>query len=617
MALKKVALLFVAASLSACASTAPKVNLEPIAMKEGALTEVLADKTTQRLNDPYVRGGLLALERGQYAPASAHFNQALKFDPANAQLHFLNGLTYHLMAAAGDASKYDMAKVGYNLAIQYDSGHYWAAYLRGHISLTERHWDEAQEAFAYALMFKPKNVTILKALASASYYAQDIETALSSIEKAIELAPNDAAALYEAVMVRAAAGDNAGALDALERYEAAAGDKGEFRAEYLTGRMRDWQNFHQRQPLFQKASGFSTSDIFGSSDTKQGLSYKAKKSKKGGKDAKKEPLPTKMALVDVIIIRSEERNATGKGVNLLSGLSTTLSGTLFSLSDSGTSAYANNPTTITKTRTKTWTMAPSFGISASYSLNIFNDNYDKNEVLARPTLVGLDGKQSEFFSGAVWHVEVQGAAGSEGSIMEVPVGIKLAVTPQFINEDTVELNVQAARAFVEGRSANAGFNNFAQVSKTMVSANVTMKFGDTLVLSGLSEKETEKLRDGVPILQDIPGVQYLFSRQDTLDYTKSVLVLLTPRKPRYTWEDGTEKIVQGERPPEKEKPNLMELKGRPDWFRPASNLDSVFFHLKDGEYFKEFRTGDVSVERWNTPGRLERMIERSVEFLYF
>jgi len=257
-------------------------------------------------------------------------------------------------------------------------------------------------------------------------------------------------------------------------------------------------------------------------------------------------------------------------------------------------------------------------IRTTYSMNIFNDVNDRNEVLARPTLISLDGKKSEFFSGAIWHIALAGAAGSEGSVTDIPVGIKLDVTPKFLNNDAVELNVSAARAFVEGQSSNTSFANFAQTSKTLVTANVALKFGQTLVLSGLSEKETEVVRDGVPLLQDIPIVQYLFSNEATLDFTKSVLILLTPREARYTFEDGTDKIdkaVTSDKGSKQE--NLKELQNRDDWFRPASTVDSVLYHLRNGKFFKEFRSGDVKMEKWDYPGRLERMIQRTIQFIYY
>jgi type II secretory pathway component GspD/PulD (secretin) len=215
-------------------------------------------------------------------------------------------------------------------------------------------------------------------------------------------------------------------------------------------------------------------------------------------------------------------------------------------------------------------------------------------------------------------VELTGSAGSQGAVQSVPVGVKLEVTPKFFTAHEVELKVTAARAFIEGRSSDAGFNNFTQTTKNLVTANVTMKFGDTLVLSGLSEKETENLRDGVPLLQDLPGIQYLFSSENTLNYTKSIVVLLTPRKPRYTYEDGTEKIdLANPADSNVDQTHLHELKKGTLWHKPAANLDAVFWHLKNGKFFKEFRSGDVRLEKWNYPHRLQRMTERAVQFLYY
>ena len=116
------------------------------------------------------------------------------------------------------------------------------------------------------------------------------------------------------------------------------------------------------------------------------------------------------------------------------------------------------------------------------------------------------------------------------------------------------------------------------------------------MISGLSEKEKEQLNDGVPFLQDIPVIQYLFSQENTADFMKSVIILITPRKANYTHEDGSPKADRSSPPDAAAKqPNLAELKERPGWFKPAPNLDAVYHHLKDVNLFKEFRTGDVKL----------------------
>ena len=484
----------VAALLTACATTEARHPPGPLAGSN--LTGMLDAKKTERLGDPFIRAGLQALQDGDYVAAQAGFNRALKFDPTNSHLHFLNALTYHLRTAAGDNSQKEYAAIGYRLALQYDSANYWAAYQLGHINFNDQRYREAQDAFAYALLFAPEEPVLLKALATASYYAQDLETAAGAIGKAEKLAPSDPQALRLAALVNAAGKNFDKADDYLGRYRERAENVGLNQAGYVARRIGDWRGFHARNASLQLAQ--STSDILGDTDTSTGLSAPSGgdsgNGDSGGGDSDsssaKKKGPAQMTMVDVVIIRSEERRATDKGLNLLSGLSATLGGTTFAFTSTRTANDLNTDTLV-----NSFAYAPTLSVSATYSLNIFNDTNDYNEILARPSLVALDGKKSEFFTGAVFHVEIQGAAGSEGSVEDVPVGIKLDVTPKFLGKDTVELEVSAARAFIEGRSANASFNNFAQITKTIVTANVVMKFGSTLVISGLSEKETEKIND--------------------------------------------------------------------------------------------------------------------------
>jgi len=597
-------------ALGACATAQTEIPANPLA--GSGLVNAVKGESPPGLAGPFVRHALKNLESGDYVAAQKGFNHALKFNPTNAHLHFLNGLTYHLRAAAGDDSQLPFAGIGYRLALQYDPGNYWAAFQLGHIKFGEQNYREAQEAFAYALLFDPDNPLILKALGVASYYAQDLRSALSALRKAETLAPANAGIMYDLGLINAALGrfDRARGYQTLYGLSKPAGaNRG---AARLAARITDWKRFHERGDGIILAQ--SATDILGTEETTPGVSPPASgdsAATDSGQASSK--FPTRMTLVDVIIIRSEERRATDKGVNLLSGLSATLGGTTFTFTDTRTVNFA-----AANTRTTSFTYSPTLSLAATYSLNIFNDNNDHNEVLARPSLIALDGMKSEFFTGAVLHVELTGAAGSLGSVQEVPIGIKLEVTPRFLDDSTVQLSVNAARAFIEGRSAQIGFNNFTQITKTTVTANATMKFGDTIIISGLSERETERLDDGVPILRDIPGVQYLFSHQDTLDMTKSVVILMTPRKPRYAHEDGSPKVDRSA-PPDSgtEQPNLKELTSRPDWFKPAPNLDAVFQHLKDGRMFKEFRSGDVRLETWAEPYGLKQRILRAIEFLYY
>lgn len=598
--------------VAGCAANDPAKPTLSRPLEGRNLIALLGDAGATQLSGPFVRAGLAALEGGDYIAAQDSFNRALKFDPTRSQLHFLNGLTYHLRAAAGDSSQLPYAAIGYRLALQYDAANYWAAYQLGHINFNDQLYRQAQDAFAYGLLFAPEEPALWKALATASYYAQDLKTAIEAVSRATELAPADAETLRLAALVSAAASRFDAAEGFLARYRAGEGSGAVQRAKYVARRLDDWRRFHAQNGgvVLAQASEPVTSDVFGADVGTSGVAADAA-SDKNATEPEAEG-SDRMVLVDVVIIRSEERRATNKGVNLLNGLAATLGGNI-SFSDTRTiNRGAAN------TRETVFTYAPTLSLAADYSLNIFNDNNDRNEILARPSLVALDGQPSDFFTGAVFYVEMPGGANVDGTILDVPVGIKLSVTPHFTGDKTVKLDVEAARAFIEGQTGLVNFNNFAQVTKTLVTANVAMEFGDTLVISGLSEKETQNLQNGVPLLQSIPIVQYLFSNQNTLDYTKSVLILLTPREPRYTYEDGSAKVDMTS-PPDAAvaQPNLDELKNKPDWFRPAPNLDAVFHHLKDHRLYKEFRTGDVRLEHWDEPDGLYRQLSQAVEFLYY
>lgn len=587
------------ASVGTSAQSGTQAELENISMFEESAA-------VDRLYTPYVKAGVSALQKGDYIKASGEFSHALKFDPKNADLHFLNALSYHMRAEAGDSGQYDMAKVGYELALSYDASNYQAAFQLGQINYGEQAYPEAQDAFAYALLYDSDNPTYLEALAVASYYAQDLETAVNAIDRARELDPQNSHILDTSILIESAAGNADGARMMFADYRESGAAVRPSRVNYLEKRISDWQEFHADSPMLLAQN--STSDVLGNADaavTAPAASTSSSSTTTTSTSTSATPTArsNRMVMVDVVIIRSEEINTTNKGLNLLGGLSSTLSGSLYNLSDTRTEI-----TGAAQTDREVRTIAPSFAIKADYSLNIFNDAYDHNEVLARPTLIAEDGLKSEFFSGASFHVELGGAAGSLGAVQEVPIGIKLDVTPRFVDDNTIQMNVSAAREFVEGRASQVGFNNFTQISKTLVNANVTMQFGDTLILSGLSERETDEQNSGVPILKDLPGIQYAFSNENTLDYTKSVVIMMTPRRPQYTNEEGTNEVDQG---------NLADLKANDEYFNPGSNMDAVFHNLGEYRFFREFRASDVTMEHWTTPSSIARMIDNSIRFLWY
>ncbi len=576
-----------------------------VSLNTPALKALAADPAARK----EVVEAMRLLRAGAFEQAGKVCEAGLKRDPSDSQLHFLNALSYHLRARDGDRKLLELAETGYQVALKFEPDNVWAAFLLGHIAYGAQRFIDAQNYFSYGVLYQPDNAALLRGLLAASYSGQDLPTALWAAQRVDRLAPADPAARRNAVMVYAAAGRIDEARRSLAAYGALeSDDAGSARLQGVQRRVAEWDDYYRRNKLSQAT--FSETQPF---ETQRERHHPAPAVPAGTGvppaagspgTAAKETGP-KMVMVDMVIIRTEENRSLSRGVNLLAGLQATLTGTLLSANIVRTSG---SPTT------RAYTINPAFTLAGlTYNMNIFNDGVERAEVLARPTLLALEGKPSEFFSGGVWHVQISGNL-TYGTIEEVPIGITLRVTPQFIENDLLMIDVSAERSFLEARSADAGFTAFSQTTKTSVKATAKLRFGETLVLSGLSEHEDNRQRTGVPVLDRVPGLQYFFSNRIEQETHRSVLILLTPRKARFFDGAGSIEAAQAEAArPEQTATFTTELQKR----HRLDNIDAVYTGLKHSEYFRQFRTGDMRMADWREHDGLQRLLESFLSTLYF
>ena len=164
----------------------------------------------------------------------------------------------------------------------------------------------------------------------------------------------------------------------------------------------------------------------------------------------------------------------------------------------------------------------------NYSLNIANRGDRRYHVLARPSLTAFSGVQSSFFVGEQLHVQVSGV--NVAQIDKIDVGVTLKITPSEVRSDGTRFALEADRSFFSD-PVPGSFAQQLTIFKQSVSATADVKFGQTLVLSGLSETVDDSTTSGVPVLGDIPGPNLLLNRDARLDRSRSVLILVTPSLP--------------------------------------------------------------------------------------
>lgn len=572
-----------------------------------------------------VAEGVIKLDEGEFEEASELFNTALKLDLSNSHLHFINALTYHLMAKGGNSKNFQFAEQGYKLALKFDNTNTLAKYYLGLAYLDQRKFKSAQGELAKAAVMDEKDPDILYDLARASYYAGDPRTSKAALDKIVALNLGDT---EEERFLQASILTNA-ALDRpveAERLLAKFLESDPKTYKRLSNRLASWRRFHEeiKGGDIQNASrnngellklaqmlpvGAGVPQIPGSN-----VDY----SMEDENSLESDFVNSEMAVVDVVIIRTEEDVSTNRGLNLLSGLELQFGDPLTNAA--GWSFGTNNidDNTAANSDTNTRTLSSLISIPAvNYSLNIFNTLDSRNEILASPSLVALANEKSEFFSGT--DVVAAAVSGGDGSSISVnkQIGVKLAVTPEFLPNDQIKLQVEAERTFLTSPSSSVQFEFRLDTSNTNVNANVVMKFGETLILSGLSEKETENTRDATPLLGDIPVMQYLFANETKQDFRRSVLIMLTPRRAQYVNRDPEERRKAEAALSDFEK-SLSTFESRnKNWFIPPSTTHEIMKVTQTNSLFNEFKTGDFRMENWNSRDTHEKRLNQAVEFLFF
>ncbi|MFP5306850.1 MAG: hypothetical protein ACLGI7_13625, partial [Gammaproteobacteria bacterium] len=134
----------------------------------------------------------------------------------------------------------------------------------------------------------------------------------------------------------------------------------------------------------------------------------------------------------------------------------------------------------------------------------------------------------QFFAGRTLNVEVSGI--NLGTLQPIDVGVQLRVTPEVIAPDQVTFRVTAERSFLSQEQIGT-FEASLTTFRQSVSATADIAFGQTLVLSALSEQVSDKAFSKVPVAGDIPVVDWFTSRSTDARRQESLLILVTPRLP--------------------------------------------------------------------------------------
>lgn len=163
-------------------------------------------------------------------------------------------------------------------------------------------------------------------------------------------------------------------------------------------------------------------------------------------------------------------------------------------------------------------------------LNALEADTDSN-VLSKPQVTVLDNEAASLIVGQQIPITTGESLGANNAnpfrqIERQDVGVKLEVTPQINDGDTIRLNIVQEVSSVAG-PVSANFQelitNTRQISTTVLADN-----GEIIVLGGLIETDEQVATDAVPGLSRLPVAGRLFQNQARSTTRRNLMVFLRP-----------------------------------------------------------------------------------------
>jgi pilus assembly protein CpaC len=155
----------------------------------------------------------------------------------------------------------------------------------------------------------------------------------------------------------------------------------------------------------------------------------------------------------------------------------------------------------------------------------FDQTYGR--VLSQPRLVCASGEKAEFLAGG--EVPILSVTANQTSVEYKKYGIMLNITPTADRSGNIGTEVFAEVSAVDNTlGVHQGAYDIPAFKTNNVKTNVTVKDGETIVLSGLFNYSEEKDVSKIPLLGHIPILGELFKSREFIDSKTELTIYVTP-----------------------------------------------------------------------------------------
>jgi general secretion pathway protein D len=154
-------------------------------------------------------------------------------------------------------------------------------------------------------------------------------------------------------------------------------------------------------------------------------------------------------------------------------------------------------------------------------------------ILQEPRVFTSDNKEAKFFQGQ--DVPFQSSSlsdlntggGVNATFDQIPVGIGLNVRPRITKDRNVNMQIEVLLSNVNNTSP-VGVGGNPVIDRRQTNTSVTVKNGQTIVLSGIRKETENKIKSKVPLLGEVPVLDWVFASTSETKATTELLVFVTP-----------------------------------------------------------------------------------------
>jgi len=155
-------------------------------------------------------------------------------------------------------------------------------------------------------------------------------------------------------------------------------------------------------------------------------------------------------------------------------------------------------------------------------------------IVSNPFLVATNKYKANVALGSTRRVltgnVVGGADASTSQVGSLSALLEVTITPQINRHGIINLDIDVKiEDFTNPQSSDVNDPNNANKTIKVIHTNANVANGEVLALGGLIKNTTRKAQSGVPILQDIPLIGYLFKNKSEEVVNDNLLIFMTPK----------------------------------------------------------------------------------------